>query len=248
MKNLTVIYIAIISLILTGSQLIDKEINIFLAGDSTIAEKLPEKRPETGWGEKFGSFFKNNIKIKNHAKNGRSTKTFIGEGRWQAIIDSLSLGDYVMIQFGHNDESKDKGERYTPPKDFKNNLAKFVNETRLKNAIPVLITPVMRRRFDENGKFYDVHGAYPDLVRRVSDSLKVDLLDLHRASEQLFIDLGEEGTKEIFLILNPGDSANYPEGIEDNTHFSDYGAKVIANLVAEEIKKSNIGLKKYLNF
>ena len=219
---------------------------IYLAGDSTIAEKLEEKRPETGWGEKLNLYLHENIKIDNRAKNGRSTRTFISEDRWQSIIDTLKPGDFVFIQFGHNDQSKEKVDRYTAPEDFKNNLKKFVNETRDKNATPILITPVVRRRFNDSGDFYDVHGEYPNLVRSVAAELNVPLIDLHRKSESLLKELGEENSKKLFLILEPGKYKNYPDGLDDNTHFSDYGAEIIAGLVAEGIKELEIDLKNYL--
>src|SRR5438067_7727130 len=112
-----------------------KPITIYLAGDSTMAKKLPEKRPETGWGEMLGGFFQDgSVVIDNRAQNGRSTRTFISEGRWQAIVDALQSGDYVFIQFGHNDESKEKVDRYTPPADYRTNLIRFVTEVRSKNG------------------------------------------------------------------------------------------------------------------
>src|SRR3954468_76164 len=126
-----------------------RPVTIFMAGDSTMAIKQPDKRPETGWGEMFGQHFKDGaVKIDNRAMNGRSTKTFISEGRWQAIVDALQKGDYVFIQFGHNDESKEKGERYTPPADYRNNLIRFITDVKAKDGNPVLLTPVMRRKFD----------------------------------------------------------------------------------------------------
>src|SRR5688500_4951098 len=110
-------------------------ITIFLAGDSTMAVKLPEKRPETGWGEMLAARFKpGTVKIDNRAANGRSTKTSISEGKWQSIIDDLKNGDYVFIQFGHNDSSKDKGERYTRPDDYRKNLIRFVEDVRGKGG------------------------------------------------------------------------------------------------------------------
>jgi lysophospholipase L1-like esterase len=113
-------------------------------------------------------FFKDGkVTIDNRAQNGRSTRTFISEGRWQSIVDALREGDYVFIQFGHNDESKQKVDRYTSPAEFRNNLIKFVSETRAKKAIPVLFTPVMRRKFDSAGTLQDTHGEYPDIVRTV---------------------------------------------------------------------------------
>ena len=222
-------------------------ITVFLAGDSTCAIKLAEKRPETGWGEMFGQFFKDGkVVIDNRAMNGRSTKTFISEGRWQAIIDNLKKGDYVFIQFGHNDESKEKGERYTPPEDYRKNLIKFIEEVRAKKANIVLLTPVMRRRFDKDGKFYDTHGEYPDIVRVVAKEYKVALIDMHRKSEKLIVGLGEENSKKLFLILKEKESPNYPKGLDDNTHFSPLGAEEMAKLVVEGIRETKIGLRKYL--
>ena len=223
-------------------------ITVFLAGDSTLAEKRAEKRPETGWGELFQQYFDPaRVKIENHAMNGRSTRTFIAENRWQTIVDKLKKGDYVFIQFGHNDQAKDKPERYTPPEDFSANLRRMVNEARAKNAIPVLLTPVVRRRFDKEGKFRDAHGEYPGLTRAVAGELKVALIDMQQASERLVTQYGVEGSKKLFLILQPGESANYPNGLDDNTHFSPASAEEIARLAAAEIKQNKaIKLRKYL--
>jgi lysophospholipase L1-like esterase len=212
-----------------------------------MAAKLPEKRPETGWGEKLGAHFKaRKIRIENRAMNGRSTKTFISEGRWQAILDDLQKGDYVFIQFGHNDSSKDKGERYTPPEDYRANLKRFVSEVALKGGNPVLLTPVMRRRFDKEGKFYDTHGEYPDIVRSVAKEDRVAMIDMHRMSEGVIVRYGVEDSRKLFLQLKPGENSNYPNGIEDNTHFSPRGAEEMARLAVAGIKQNKMGLAKYL--
>ena len=222
-------------------------VTIFIAGDSTAAEKLPEKRPETGWGEMLGKFFKDGkVKIENRAMNGRSTKTFISENRWQKILDDLKKGDYVFVQFGHNDSAKEKGERYTPPEDYRKNLIKFINEVNAKKANIVLLTPVMRRRFDKDGKFYDTHGEYPDIVRAVAKEYKIPLIDMHRKSEKLLVGLGAENSKKLFLILQKGESPNYPNGLDDNTHFNPRGAEEMAKLAVEGIRETKIGLRKYL--
>ena len=224
-----------------------RPVTIFLAGDSTMAPKLLEKRPETGWGEMLASRFKEGkVRIENRAMNGRSTKTFISEGRWQSIVHDMKKGDYVFLQFGHNDQSKEKGERYTPPEDYRKNLARFVADVRAKGGHPVLLTPVMRRRFDKDGKFYDTHGEYPDIVRSVAKELGVFLIDMHRSSETVIVRYGVEGSKRLFLHLNPGENGNYPNGIADNTHFSVMGADEMAKLVVEEIREAKIGLRKYL--
>ena len=222
-------------------------IRVFLAGDSTMAEKRAGKRPETGWGEFLQQYFDaEKVKIENHAQNGRSTRTFIAENRWQTIVDNLKKGDYVFVQFGHNDSSKDKVDRYTPPEDYRKNLLKFIAETRAKRANIVLLTPVMRRRFDKEGKFYDTHGEYPEIVRAVAKEQKVPLIDMHRKSEKLLIGLGAENSKKLFLILQKGENANYPDGLNDNTHFSPLGAEEIAKLAIVGIKEEKIGLRKYL--
>ncbi|MDX6692560.1 MAG: hypothetical protein QOF02_163 [Blastocatellia bacterium] len=222
-------------------------ITIYLAGDSTMAAKLPEKRPETGWGERLQQFFKaDEVRVENHAQNGQSTRTFIEQQLWQAILDKLKKGDYVFIEFGHNDAAKDKPDRYTAPEDYRRNLVKFIEEARAKQAIPVLLTPVMRRRFDREGNFQDAHGVYPDIVRAVAAERKVALIDMHRKSEQVIKQHSVEESRKLFLQLKPGEHPNYPKGIEDNTHFSPLGADIMARLAVEGIREQKLGLAKRL--
>ena len=225
----------------------ERPVTIHLAGDSTMASKRPEKRPETGWGEYLAAAFDSTrVRVVNHAQNGRSTRTFIAEGRWQAIVDSLRSGDWVFIQFGHNDQSREKVDRYTPPDDFRRNLERMVREARAKGATPVLLTPVMRRRFDSTGVFYDVHGEYPDLTRRVSYDLKVPLLDMHRSSERLLREYGADRSRSLFLQLKSGEHPNYPEGIEDNTHFSPQGAALMSSLAVDGIRALGLDIARHL--
>lgn len=225
-----------------------QQITVYLAGDSTMAEKKADKRPETGWGEYLQiNFDETKVKVENHAQNGRSTKSFINEGRWQKIVDSLKKGDYVFIQFGHNDEKLDKPETGAAANgEYRNNLIRFVNEVRAKKAFPVLLTPVMRRRFNEKGEFYDTHGEYPDAVRKVAQELKVPLIDMHRKSEVVLVKFGEAESKKLFLQLAPKAHPNYPNGVEDNTHFSAFGAEQMARQAVEGIKETKIGLAKLL--
>lgn len=238
---LLVIFIAIFS------SAAPSQVRIFLAGDSTCADKLPEKRPETGWGEMFGKHFKDGkVKIENRAMNGRSTKTFISEGRWQKIIDEMHKDDWVFVQFGHNDSSKEKGERYAPPELYRANLIKFVDEVRAKKGNIVLLTPVMRRRFDKEGKFVDSHGEYPDIVRSVASDKKVPLIDMHHKTETMIVKYGVEGSRSLFLQLKPDEHQNYPKGIDDNTHFNSKGADEVAALVVEGVKEEKLKLRKLL--
>jgi lysophospholipase L1-like esterase len=242
------IYFATLSVLFFGSLSLGQQpITVFLAGDSTMAEKLATKRPETGWGEMLqSSFDPARVKIDNRAQNGRSTKTFISENRWQAIVDELKKGDYVFIQFGHNDGVKEKTDRYTTPEEYRKNLVRFVTDVRAKSAVPVLMTPVMRRRFDKEGKFYDTHGEYPDIVRAVALEYKVAMIDMHHRSEVAIKQYGEEESKKLFLQLKPGEHPNYPAGVEDNTHFSPLGARIMAGLAIDGIREEKLGLAKHL--
>lgn len=229
------------------SAIASAQITVYIAGDSTAANKTEDRRPETGWGEMLQQHFDPaKVKVDNRALNGRSTKSFIAEGKWTALVDSVKKGDFVFIQFGHNDQSKDKGERYTPPEAFKTNLIKFVEEVRANGANPVLMTPVMRRRFDRDGKFFDTHGEYPGYTRMVAKEHKVPLIDMQRKSEAVIIKYGVEGSKKLFLQLAPGENANYPKGVEDNTHFSTLGAEEMAKLAIEGIRETKLKLKKYI--
>ncbi len=144
-----------------------RPVTIHLAGDSTMAAKLPGKRPETGWGEPLSAQFRDgSVIVDNRAKNGRSTRTFIEEGRWHDLLQATKAGDVVLIQFGHNDQSVEKPDRYTPPRDYARNLERFVADVRARDAMPVLLTPVARRRFDEAGNVAPSHGDYPDPCAR----------------------------------------------------------------------------------
>jgi pectinesterase len=226
-------------LLLAGAAFFERPVSIYLAGDSTMAQKLASRRPETGWGERLQQYFDmDRVRVVNLARNGRSTRTFIQEGRWQEIADALRPGDYVFIQFGHNDASVEKTDRYTPPADYRRNLQRFVAEARAKEAHPVLFTPVMRRRFDENGAFYDTHGEYPELVRAVAAELRVPLIDMHRDSERAIRAAGPEPSKALFLHIAPGTEAHYPDGLRDDTHFSPLGAELMAGLAVAGIRES----------
>lgn len=241
-------FLGLFVLLGSTSTAVGKEpITIYLAGDSTMAEKAADKRPETGWGERLQGYFDPaNVRVVNIAKNGRSSRSFIAEKLWQGIIDKLKKGDYVFIQFGHNDQ-KEGTDRYASPADYRLNLTKFVNEVRDKNAHPVLFTPVVRRRFDDKGIFYDTHGAYPDAVRSLATELKVPLIDMHRSSEALLRRYGADESRKLFLQLKPEENPNYPKGVEDNTHFNDRGASEMAALVIDAIRELKLDLVKQVS-
>jgi DNA sulfur modification protein DndE len=230
----------LLSAIILGATLLAAggPVTIHMIGDSTMADKPAEDNPERGWGQLFGTFFDSTVTVRNHARNGRSTGSFIREGLWDSVLSGLSKGDYLVVQFGHNDGSVAKGDRYTPPDRYRANLARFVSEARARGALPILCTPVVRRRFDAGGLFYDTHGVYPDAVRAVADSLRVPLLDMHRSSRALVEGLGAEGSKRLFLHVPAGVYRSLPVGKEDDTHFSAYGAAKVAGLAADALREA----------
>ena len=221
-----------------------KKIKVYLIGDSTMCTYEPSRAPVTGWGMPFATFFDNSVTIDNRARGGRSTRTFLSENRWQPVADSLQEGDYVLMQFGHNDEAKEPqyAARYTPVPDYKINLIKFITETRAKKATPVLITPVTRMKFDKEGNIQETHTEYSAACYEVAKQFNVPLIDLDKKSRELLQQLGPENAKLLFMQLAPGEHPNYPEGQKDNTHFNEFGARKIAQLVLAGIRELNLEL------
>lgn len=239
-----ILFFVFASMLMSFALIQSHKITVWMIGDSTMAIKNPSAYPETGWGMPFSTFFNKRIVVENRAMNGRSTLSFITEGRWNAIVSQLKAGDYVLIEFGHNDEKIDKAGVGTTIAEYKANLTRFVNEARNRKAFPVLLTPIMRRHF-ENGKLIDTHLGYPDAMREVADSLKVPLIDMHKKTAELLTSLGEKESVKLFNHVPPG-TPNYPAGKNDDTHLNPEGAKEIAGVVAQGLRESKIGLANYL--
>lgn len=214
---------------------------VHLVGDSTAAEKEPDERPETGWGTPFAERFDDAVAVENHARNGRSTRTFLEEGRWEPVLRALGEGDYVFVQFGHNDEVPSK-EQYTPPDAFVANLETYVAETRERGATPVLLTPLARRAFDADGTPEDTHSEYAALTRRVAREREVPLIDADERSRALLRELGPAASKRLYNHLEPGEHPNYPDGSTDDTHFSERGARRMAELILEGVAELDLEL------
>ncbi|MCS4302771.1 rhamnogalacturonan acetylesterase [Chryseobacterium sp. BIGb0232] len=221
---------------------------LFLIGDSTMANKEnPDKNPEHGWGQMLPSLLNSGISIQNHATNGRSSKSFRTEGRWNKVMNQLKKGDFVIIQFGHNDQKINDSARFTNPyTQYRANLERYVTEARSKGATPILLTSIVRRNFNENGVLVDTHKEYPLVVRMVANDLQVPFVDLQLLSEQLEISYGPENSKKLHLHYKKGDEAYYPEGKDDDTHLSKLGAESIAKLAAASLKSMKTGLEKYI--
>ncbi|WP_421942060.1 rhamnogalacturonan acetylesterase [Pedobacter sp.] len=231
-------------ILLLSFTVVQKKTTVYIIGDSTAANKEAKAYPETGWGMALQSFFKSDVIVDNRALNGRSTKSFRAEKRWDPIMEKLEAGDYVFIEFGHNDEKVDKPKVGVSLTEFKVNLINYVKEARSKKAIPVLLTPIARRNF-KNGVLIDTHGDYPRMTREVADSLKVPLIDMLAKTESLLSRLGDVPSVKLFNYVDSGD-VNYPKGKKDDTHLSPEGAKQIAGLVVKGIKERKLGIAKNL--
>jgi pectinesterase len=238
---LALLLFAIVTMAFVAQQ---KKVTIWMIGDSTMANKSKKAFPETGWGMEFGRYFDNTVSIQNKAMNGRSTKSFINEKRWDSVIENLKEGDYVFIEFGHNDEKIEQPTVGTSIAEFKSNLAKFVVEARAKGGIPVLLTPVTRRSF-KNGILTDSHGNYPAATISLADSLHVPMIDMLEKSKKYVISLGDEPSKQLYNYVDSR-SVNYPTGKKDDTHFSPTGASKMAGLAVEGIKELKLDLAKRL--
>lgn len=245
----------------------DKTITIFMVGDSTMANKdISNDKQERGWGMMLRNCFSDDIIVDNHAVNGRSSKSFIDEGRWQKVLDKIKPGDYVFIQFGHNDEKPDSARHTEPGSTFDDNLRRFVREAKAKGANPVLFNSVVRRSFAksktavtdddlrsnsskdlvEGETLIDTHGEYLLSPRRVAEEMGVPFVDANRITHDLEQQLGREGSKKLHMIFEPGETPSLPEGRQDNTHYNINGAITVANLLADAVCKEVPALEKYL--
>jgi lysophospholipase L1-like esterase/predicted neuraminidase len=213
-------------------------LTVFLIGDSTMSDKpLIPAYPERGWGQMLPMYFKPEVRVSNHARNGRSTKSFMDEGRWTSVLALVKPGDYVVIQFGHNDEKKGDTGRFTEPfGTFKQNLKRYVHESRAAKAVPVLATPVARRKFDQDGRLTDTHGDYCEAVRQVAAEEQAPLLDLEKRSRELLAKMGPEQSKRLFDWVEPGEFEKSPAGLRDDTHFNAFGASRMCDLAVLELR------------
>ncbi|WP_086560815.1 rhamnogalacturonan acetylesterase [Streptomyces africanus] len=205
---------------------------LYIAGDSTAAQKYANAAPETGWGMALPFFLRKELVVANHAVNGRSSKSFVDEGRLEVVLSAIQPGDLLLIQFGHNDEKAEDPTRYTEPwTTYQDHLRMYVEGARARGARPVLATSVERRKFDAGGKALPTHGEYPAAMRALAAEERVALLDVQALSLALWQELGVEGTKKYF---------NWTATEQDNTHFNPPGAIAVARLVARELVRNRV--------
>lgn len=243
------LYLLLLAGVIAGFSIDNGAPTVFLIGDSTMADRsYPiDVHPERGWGQALAQFLQPEVKVENHARNGRSTKSFINEGRWKTVLESLQSGDYVLIQFGHNDQKYKDPTRYTnPASGYYNNLLRFVEETRAKGATPILLTSIVRRKFNEFGTLQDTHGLYPLVVRQVASDHDVAFIDHLSLTEAFVASLGDEPSKEYYMWIEAGKYEKLPDGRQDDTHLTLKGATQYAQFVAEAIQKSSLPLREFI--
>ena len=199
---------------------------IFYIGDSTVQLNKIDTYPQTGMSQVLELYLAPDVQVRPHGKNGRSTKSFLDEGRFEPVRDQLEAGDFLLIQFGHNDEKNDPLRHTEPFGSYQENLRFFIREARKAGAYPVLITPIARRLFDDNGSFRPgSHGQYPDAVRQLGEAMQVPVADLTALTENYLAQLGDEASKPLFV---------WPK---DNTHLKYEGAVRMAGFLARELER-----------
>ncbi|MCS7462601.1 rhamnogalacturonan acetylesterase [Paenibacillus doosanensis] len=220
-------------------------IRIYIAGDSTAASYPADQAPMAGWGQMLGALLTAEAEVHNHASCGRSSKSFIAEGRLKPIAEGLRQGDYLFVQFGHNDEKPDEQRHTEPFTTYLDHLMQYIAAARKKGAVPVLFTSVARRHFDADGQLLATHGDYPEAMKKLAAEQDVLLIDMEAKTGELYRKLGPEDSKRLFTWLEPGEHPNYPDGARDNTHFNERGAMEVARIAAAELAALYPGLSHY---
>jgi len=219
---------------------------IFIAGDSTAASYSADRSPMAGWGQMLCIYLQKGVAVMNEAVAGRSSKSFIDEGRLKHIDESIRSGDCLLVQFGHNDQKSDAQRHTDAATTYPDCLTQFIEVARKHEAVPVLLTPVARRSFDANGELLPTHGDYPGAMRKLAAERHVPLVDMEALTAKLYRELGPEESKRLFVWLEPGEHPNYAAGLQDNTHFSECGAAEAARLAAAGLYEACPGLRPWL--
>jgi lysophospholipase L1-like esterase len=245
-KNQLILFLLTLIVILALSFKSPEKVNIWMIGDSTMANKKPESAPETGWGMVMQEFFNERVKVHNHAVNGRSSKSFLSEGRWKSVYDSLKKGDYVIIQFGHNDAKTDSLRHTEPFTTYKQIIRLYIDQARSKEAVPIVCSSIVRRHFDSTGNLIDTHGDYINAVREIAEETNTPFIDMEAKTRKLVSDLGREKSKSLFLFCKPGEYLNRQNGVQDSTHLNSYGAHQVAKLFVDGVKELKLALVSFL--
>lgn len=221
---------------------------ILCLGDSIMQYNDWTTYPQTGWVQLLDRFFVQGTQILNFARNGRSTKSFIAEGRFDKVLENSSCGDFALIQFGHNDEKtqdKTRGTSPSPNGEFRKNLI-FMSESLIKRGIkPILLTPVVRRKFLLDNKIEDSHGEYTNAIRQTAASLKIPCIDITVLSTAYFEKIGKDSSRRFFMNFESGIYENYPDGKNDDSHLRPDGGYVICRLFVSALLKEKSNWPEY---
>lgn len=223
---------------------VEDQVTIFLAGNSTVVNQDDE--PWASWGQMIPRFFKPGVAVANHAESGLTLGSFLGSKRLAKVLSVMKPGDYLFIEFGHNDQ-KDKGPNDGAFKSYTERLKNYISEVKKKGGIPIIVTSTARRSFDETGKIINSLGDFPAAARKVAADEKVGLIDLNAMTTELFNTLGVENSKKAFVHYPANSYPGQDKALADNTHFNPYGAYEIAQCIIYAIKQQDLGLAKYLN-
>ena len=221
----------------------DKVPTIFLCGNSTVVDY--DNEPWAAWGQMFPRWFTDGIAIANYAESGESANTFIGAGRLKKALTQMKKGDYLFMEFGHNDQ-KQKGPGKGAFYSFMYNLKIYIDEARARGAYPVLVTPTQRRRFDKNGKIMNTHLDYPEAIRWLAEKENVPLIDLNEISRTLYEAMGEDGSKHAFVHYPANTYPEQTKVLKDNSHSNTFGAYELAKCIIEGMKKADLDAVKFL--
>jgi lysophospholipase L1-like esterase len=222
---------------------VENAVTVYLAGNSTVVDQ--DDDPWASWGQMFPRFLKQGIAVANHAESGLSLGSFISENRLKKVLSTMKHGDYLFIEFGHND-MKEKGPDDGAFNSYSERMRLFVNETRKKGGIPVIVSPANRRSFGEDGRINNSLGDYPEAARLVAQELNVIFINLNAMTKALYEALGTENSKKAFVIYPANSFPGEPNALNDNTHFNSYGAYQLAKCIIEGIRENNLGIKKYV--
>lgn len=250
MKNFKLLLLAVVAMAAIAAA--PKKVTLFTIGDSTMSygKTVPDVSYDTGcgWGQVLGEQFKEDkVVVKNFGLSGRSSKSFIDEGHWAKVLEQMQAGDYLLVQFGGNDQKKQDPKRYTDPEtSFKDNFRKFTAEARAKGVNVIFATSVVRRRFDKQGAVVDTYGRYVTAVEEVGKELDVPVMDMKTATWKLIEEAGVEGSKKLFNHIAPGQCERFPDGNKDDSHWNIDGAHKVAQLFAQELKDKKHPLAKSL--
>jgi len=211
--------------------------NVFIIGDSTASEYSADRFPRTGWGMRLQQQLSDGVTVINAAKSGRSSRSFFNEGHFEPVKKQMKAGDYLIIQFGHNDQ-KDTQDRYTSPdSSYKEYLTRYIDAARKVGAKPILVTSINRYKYDFDNKIVPTLGGYPFAMHELGKALNVPVISLNKKTKALFEQLGPVKTRALFLFYKPGEYAAYPDGASDGTHLSVWGADEVVSLVVEDLRE-----------